>query len=243
PGGSALASELIAQEIAKLKAKKPVIVSMGSVAASGGYYISADATRIFAQGNTLTGSIGVVGGKLVLGRALARYGIRSYPRARGKNALLFSALQPWTAAEKKAVRDTMVRVYDVFVGRVAEGRGKTREQVLEVADGRVWTGAAAVDNGLVDELGGLDDAIAAARELANLGKDSALEIYPPEPTLRDILVSFGQVHAPFDRAIVSELLSALDPLEGQVLVRLLSQALSFQDSPVQATVLVPYVAH
>jgi protease-4 len=243
PGGSALASELIAQSLVELKAKKPVVVSMGSVAASGGYYISADATKIFALSNTLTGSIGVVGGKLALGKALARYGVKSYPRARGKNAMLFSSMQPWTAAEKKAVRDTMLRVYEVFVDRVAAGRKRTRKQILAVADGRVWTGEVAVENGLVDEIGNLDDAIAEARKLANLGDDSAIEVYPPEPTLRDFLVSFGQVQAPFELSVVRELLATLDPLEGRVLVRLLEQTLSFQDTPVQATALIPFVAH
>jgi len=243
PGGSALASELIAEAVAEVKSRKPVVVSMGSVAASGGYYIAAGANKIFAQDNTLTGSIGVVGGKLVFGQTMARYGVRAYPMSRGKNAHLFSILEPWTGQERAAVLATMEKVYEVFVDRVAAGRKLSREQVLAVAQGRVWTGAVASSNGLVDAIGGLDAALAEARQLAGVGVDTAVEIYPPEPTLRDILVSFGQVRAPFGLSASTELLGELGLVEGRVVAGLVDQVLLLRETRILAAAFLPFSVH
>ena len=190
PGGSALASELIWHAVTALREKKPVVVSMGSVAASGGYYISAPATKIYAQDNTLTGSIGVVGGKLAVNGLLQKVGIRSYPMKRGKRALLYSSLDKWTDDERATVQELMDAVYRTFVTRVAAGRNKSYDEIHKVAQGRVWTGADAVKQGLVDALGGLEDAVAEARTLGNVDDSTPLEVYPPSPTLIDFVQSF-----------------------------------------------------
>ncbi|HEX3762201.1 MAG TPA: signal peptide peptidase SppA, partial [Kofleriaceae bacterium] len=194
-GGSAQASELIWRAVSELKARKPVIVSMSDVAASGGYYIASGATRIFALDDTLTGSIGVVGGKLALRGALARLGVHTFPVGRGKRATMMASLGPWTDDERGAVRIAMESVYRVFVGRVAAGRGKSPEDIDRIAQGRVWTGARARELGLIDEIGGLDAALAEARKLARLDAATGLEVYPPAPTLRDLAVGLGEVHA------------------------------------------------
>ncbi len=193
PGGSALASEQIHAAVAEVVAKKPVVVSMGSVAASGGYYISAGATKIFANPTTLTGSIGVVGGKLVIGGALDELGVKSYEVARGERAMLFSSMKPWTPEERAAIQSMMDTTYERFLEHVAAGRKMTRDDVHEIAQGRVWTGTAAKERGLVDELGGLDAALAAAAELGKVDLDAGLQVYPGPPTLKDLLGSFGNV--------------------------------------------------
>ncbi|MBA2543489.1 MAG: S49 family peptidase, partial [Deltaproteobacteria bacterium] len=121
-GGSAQASELIWRAVNDLKAKKPVIVSMSDVAASGGYYIASNATRIYALDNTLTGSIGVVGGKIAPGNALAKIGVSTFPRGRGRRATILASFQPWNDDEKQVIQKSMEEVYTVFTGRVADGR-------------------------------------------------------------------------------------------------------------------------
>ncbi|MEX1362361.1 MAG: signal peptide peptidase SppA [Nannocystaceae bacterium] len=195
PGGSALASEQIWHAVEEVKARKPVVVSMGSVAASGGYYISAGANKIFADANTLTGSIGVVGGKIVVGDALESIGVKTYEVHRGERAMMWSAMRPWTEGERQMVHDMMESTYEQFLAHVAEGRGMERDAVHEIAQGRVWTGLDAKANGLVDEIGGLDDALAEARTLGGVEADVELEVYPGKPTIRDLITSFGQVQA------------------------------------------------
>ncbi|NVB39507.1 signal peptide peptidase SppA [Pseudenhygromyxa sp. WMMC2535] len=194
-GGSALASEQIWHAVERLKTKKPIVVSMAGVAASGGYYISCGANEIYADADTLTGSIGVVGGKIVLGEALSRLGIETYAVTKGERALMWSAMDPWTAGERELVQGMMEQTYEVFLSRVAAGRGMERDAVHEIAQGRVWTGADAKARGLVDEIGGLDQALAAARELGSVGAEVELEVYPGEPTLKDLLGSFDQAAA------------------------------------------------
>lgn len=191
-GGSALASEQIWMAASELAEAKPLVVSMGSVAASGGYYIASPAKKIYARENTLTGSIGVVGGKLVFGDALASIGVETYAVKRGERALMWSVAQPWTPSEREAVSQMMETTYDRFLQRVSTGRSMGREDVHAIAQGRVWTGVDAKARGLVDELGGLDVALADAHRLAGLEPGGALEVYPPEPTLRDIVSSFGR---------------------------------------------------
>lgn len=193
PGGSALASEQIWAAVEELEAKKPVVVSMGGVAASGGYFISAGATKIFADANTLTGSIGVVGGKIVLGKALERFGVKTYEVHRGERALMWSTMDPWSPTEREAVQALMDTTYDRFVAHVAAGRNMERDAVHAIAQGRVWTGADAKAKGLVDEIGGLQAAVAEARTLGGVDASTTLEVYPGEPTLRDLLASFGTV--------------------------------------------------
>jgi protease-4 len=192
-GGSARASEQIWHAVERLKAKKPVVVSMAGVAASGGYYIAAGATKIYADTDTLTGSIGVVGGKLVLGGALDEIGVKTYAVGKGARSTMWSPMQAWTESEREAVYAMMEQTYEAFLAHVAQGRGMQRDAVHELAQGRVWTGAAAKERGLVDELGGLEQAIAAAAELGKVGPDVELEVYPGEPTIKDILGSFDQM--------------------------------------------------
>lgn len=256
-GGSALASELIWHAVAGVKAKKPVVVSMSDLAASGGYYIAAGATKIFAQPDTLTGSIGVVGGKLAPAGALAKVGVTTYPMGRGKRATLFASLGPWSPDERAAVQGMMESIYGTFVGRVAAGRGKTVEEILPIAQGRVWTGAQAKELGLVDELGGLDAAISEARKLGGVDAATRLEVYPPDLTLRDLVGGFGEVGAPRGLTAIAaqlgvggdglaaralaDLASTLSPEVGAVVARTLAQLARFDRERVQAVAILPIV--
>lgn len=171
PGGDVTASEIIWDALTRARKKKPVIVSLGDVAASGGYYVAVGGDRIYAEPSTLTGSIGVFAGKVDLSELLARSGVGVARFTRGDHADLFSLLRPWSPAEQAAVEDMVNRTYESFLARVAEGRRLTREQVHEVARGRVWTGAQALERGLVDEIGGLGAAIAEARRRAGVAPD------------------------------------------------------------------------
>ncbi|MGE5185398.1 MAG: signal peptide peptidase SppA [Acidobacteriota bacterium] len=235
-GGSAQASELIWREVKALDAKKPVIVSMSDVAASGGYYISSGARKIYALPDTLTGSIGVVGGKLALGGAADKLGIKTYPMGRGKRATMMASLSPWTTDEKAVIQGTMESVYKQFVSRVAAGRHMTPDQVQPIAQGRVWTGAKAKELGLVDALGGLDAAVADAAQLVKLDPAGELEVYPPSPTLRDLLVGIGQVQAPFG---LGAELHALDPDLASAAEHLVELVLSFRTARIQAVAFLP----
>jgi protease-4 len=190
PGGSALASDLMLREVIRLAENKPVVVSMSDVAASGGYYIASKATGIVAEPATITGSIGVVGGKFVLRRFQEDLlGITHDTLARGANADFFSTLDHFSPEQVEHYERLMGRIYDAFVGHVAEGREMTRDAVDAVAQGRIWTGRQALDHGLVDQLGGLDVALDLARQQAGLetGEATALDFYPRPPSLMDFL--------------------------------------------------------
>jgi protease IV len=240
-GGSAQASELIWTALEQLRAKKPVVVSMSDVAASGGYYIAAGANKIFAHADTLTGSIGVVGGHIAPAQALAKLGINTYPMGRGKHATLTSSLHPWTAEQKALMQKHMEDVYKTFVARVAAGRKLTPEKVQPIAQGRVWTGVKAKELGLVDEIGGLDAALAEARKLGGVDAVSELEVYPPAPTLRDLLSGWGQVQAPLGLSVVQAELRALDPRIAAAAKRLLTLVDSFRTTPLQAVAILPEI--
>jgi protease IV len=179
PGGSALASELILQEVRRLKAAKPVVVSMGNVAASGGYYISCAANRIFAQPNTVTGSIGVVAMLPTAEGLYRKIGAREEVVTKGKWAQFFRLDKDLNSEQNAVLLDFMNDVYEEFVQRVADGRGLPVEQVKTVAAGRIWTGNQALERKLVDELGGLDQAIEAAKGLAHLKDKSVTVRYYP----------------------------------------------------------------
>lgn len=184
PGGSALASDLMWHAVENAKAKKkPVVVSMADLAASGGYYISANADKIVAESSTLTGSIGVFLGKPVMKGFYDWVGISNEYILKGKNAGIFRESEKWTEDEFKKMQDQANRIYyDDFVPKVAKGRGKTVEQVDAIGQGRVWTGTQAKQNGLVDELGGLEKAIEIAKQLANLPADKDVRrVVFPEP--------------------------------------------------------------
>jgi protease-4 len=185
PGGSYVASDAIWREVGRIKdAGKPVVVSMGDVAASGGYFVSAPAHAIVAQPGTLTGSIGVLGGKMSFAELLGRLGIGHDAASEGRHARMMSAFTEFSEEEYHQLSAWLDRVYEDFVAKVAAGRSMTVEAVHEVARGRVWTGADAYERGLVDELGGLDHAAALARRRAGLPADAELVRYPQAPLVR-----------------------------------------------------------
>jgi protease-4 len=189
PGGSAIASEVIWRELMLTRDVKPLVVSMGDVAASGGYYIAAPAHAIFAQPGTLTGSIGVVTGKFVVAGGLEKLGISTATVSDGKAADIYSPFRPFSNDERSRLEAQMRAVYDLFVKRVAEGRQQTSAAIDAVAQGRVWTGRRARELGLVDELGGLDDAIraAATRARLDLSRGVALTVYPAKRSIYELL--------------------------------------------------------
>jgi protease-4 len=185
PGGSALASDLIAREVVRLQEAKPVISVFGNVAASGGYYIAAPSAELIAQDGTLTGSIGVVGGKLVFGDAASRLGVSTEAVTAGPNATLFSPWEPFTPEQRARFRQSLRRIYDRFVAVVAAGRKRPKDAIEAVAQGRVWTGRQALEHGLVDRIGGLDLGIQRARELAGFaGAVSTVHVRFPPPRFR-----------------------------------------------------------
>ena len=175
PGGSAIASDSIWREVQCVRdAGKPVVVSMGAVAGSGGYYVACSADVIVATPATLTGSIGVVGGKAVTTELTDRLGLSYGAVRRGEHALMHSMHQGFSASERERLEAWLDRIYVDFTGKVADCRGMTVDAVHEVAKGRVWTGADARGIGLIDELGGFRDALAIARERAGLPADAPL---------------------------------------------------------------------
>ncbi len=186
PGGSALASDLMWRELKRCE--KPVVASMGDVAASGGYYISTSSKKVFAEAGTLTGSIGVLGGKIVIGGLKEWAGIKTETLTRGKNAGAFSTTTPFSQSEKESITELMQETYDQFLdktiaGRQANGVKMDKKTLLPLAGGRIWTGKQAKDLGLVDAIGTLEDAILEAKVLAKLPKDQDIEfLILPEPT-------------------------------------------------------------
>jgi len=180
PGGDALASDLIWRQVSLLSREKPVVVSMGDVVASGAYYAAAAADAIFAEAGTLTGSIGVVGGKLGAEGLFRRLGVGLEAVERGARAGLLSPTQGMSAAERASVQASMQTLYGTFVERVAEGRKLSTEQVEKVAQGRVWSGVRAREAGLVDSIGGPLEALAELRRLARIadGERVQLELHP-----------------------------------------------------------------
>jgi protease-4 len=176
PGGSGTASDVIWREVMLARRSKPVVVSMGDVAASGGYYIGMGSDGIVAQPATITGSIGVFGGKFSLHGLYDKVGMTKEILTRGQHADLFSEYRPWNDEERAKYRSLMVSFYQDFVTRAAEGRKKKFEEIDAVAQGRVWTGTEALSHGLIDRLGGLDVALGLAKERARIGKDEDVNL-------------------------------------------------------------------
>ncbi len=240
PGGSALASDLIWREAERTK--KPVVASLSDVAASGGYYIAVAADRIVAAPGTLTGSIGVVGGKIAVGGALQKVGVHTDVVSIGKNAGWLSMTEPFSDGEREAFLGTMKDVYRLFTGKVAAGRKLDLATVESLAEGRVYTGRQALEAGLVDRLGTLDDAIDEAKKLAGIEADEPVErMLLPEPRglFDDLFAAAGGDLAPVAKraglpagdaaaraAILARIagLPGLEPLaaEADTLVELLS---------------------
>jgi protease-4 len=191
PGGSAVASDAIWREVVRAKkAGKPVIVSMSGVAASGGYWVSMHADKIVAQPATITGSIGVFTGKMLLGGLYDKLGVSFDEVHTSQNAGIWSASRDFTPAEWARVQAMLDRIYDDFTGRVAGGRKLPKEKVLAIAKGRVWTGEDAKARGLVDELGGFPTALRLAKRAAGVGETAPVRLkrYPPRrPALAALL--------------------------------------------------------
>ena len=215
PGGSDTASEQILNGVRAAKAAgKPVVVSMGTYAASGGYWISSEASEIVAQPTTLTGSIGVFGGKFVLGPALARFGIDARSLSvGGPYADAFDTSKPFTDGQRAAFAGWMDRIYTGFVTRVAEGRKLPVDRVREIAKGRVWTGVQAKELGLVDKLGGFDTAVAEARRLGGLPKDGAVTLkrFPARSTPFEALARMFGAQTEAGQAVLAAAAVLEDP--------------------------------
>ena len=184
PGGSSLASELIWRELELTKKEKPLVVSMGNYAASGGYYIACNAQKIFAEPTTITGSIGVFGMVPNFSQFTNKIGINAEQITTNKNSLSYSAFEPITDEFYSIAKEGVVEVYETFVDRVAKGRNMKPEKVKEIAQGRVWTGTQALENGLIDELGNLNDAVSYAAELANIDTFKTINYPKYEKDLR-----------------------------------------------------------
>jgi protease-4 len=183
PGGSALASDLLWHELMRIRAKKPLVVSVGGMAASGGYYMASTGAVVFADETSIVGSIGVVGGKVSADKALERIGVhaetipaRSDDPNAAARAAYESLLTPWDDATRVRLRQTMAGIYDLFLARVAEGRNIPVERVAASAEGRIFGGRDGLARGLVDEIGGLTEAIAKARSLAGLSADARFAV-------------------------------------------------------------------
>ena len=182
PGGSALASEILWEALDEFsESERPLVVSMGAVAASGGYYIASGADVIFAEPATITGSIGVVGMKLAMGEVMEKLGVTTHEIKRGDHADIYNSTRPFSKVERKMVRQSMLDVYRTFKKRINDGRGERLSEDLEkLAGGRVYSGRDALRVGLVDEMGGLGDAVAKAAELAEMEKANPLMFPKPK---------------------------------------------------------------
>jgi protease-4 len=224
PGGSALASDLLWHELMRIRAQKPLVVSIGEMAASGGYYLASAGSVIFADDASIVGSIGVVGGKIAAAHALERVGVHSQtvpakvgdPHAAAR-AAYESALVPWDDATRQRLAQTMAEIYDLFVGRVAEGRGISVERVAAFAEGRIFSGRDGKKLGLVDELGGLFDAIARARKMAGLPDDArAVAVGDSAGILQALMQDEQQLRAASDPNLVTAVAHELLPFVASV---------------------------
>ncbi len=221
PGGSAVASDTIWREVVRAReSKKPVIVSMGNVAASGGYFISMAADRIFADAGTITGSIGVISGKIVLAGTSEKLDVNWDRISFGESAGLFSSQTEWNARELARLNTVMDAVYADFTGKAAQGRGKPVEEFEKYARGRVWSGADAVKIGMIDELGGLNAAIDHAKTKIGLTAEDSVKLVPyptPEDPLQAILKAMSDGDAPSDIMTGVRAISAFGKVAGPLL--------------------------
>jgi protease-4 len=211
PGGSTIASDVIWRELMNTRSERPdrpLIVSMSDLAASGGYYIAMPGQVIVAQPSTLTGSIGIFGGKFVTGGVYEKLGANIESTSVGRHAEINSPARPYNAEEGKKLDEQLQSFYDQFVERVAESRHSTPEKIDAIAQGRVWTGRQAKQNGLVDELGGLDRAVAVAKQRAKIAADGDVELvfYPPRKSFYELLSD--QISGSGESAAVNAWLSA-----------------------------------
>ena len=217
PGGSAVASDVVWRETIRAKeAGKPVIVSMGDVAASGGYYVSMAADKIIAQPATITGSIGVLSGKMLTSGFWEKLGISWDEVHTSKNATIYTGTHDYTKDGWQRFNASLDFIYEDFTGKVAEGRGLSLEEVLKVAKGRVWTGEDAKALGLVDELGGFPLAIRLVKEAIGVPEDEDIDLrlFPKEKSTLDMLLGDGPDNSEESAAIavMSRVLEAIQPL-------------------------------
>ncbi len=219
PGGSGLASDNIWAAVQRLRQEKPLVVSMGDMAASGGYYISMGADAIFAQPTTLTGSIGVFGGKMNMAGLYAKLGLTTYQYKRGRNSDILSYTNDFSDEGRARFREFLESFYDLFLSRAAEGRSMTRADIHRLARGRVWTGSQAMENGLVDQLGSLDDAIEKARQLAGVREPTGILRLPEQMTFFDTLLN-DLSNPGDDEEVVARLLSLLSAGQRQAIQNL-----------------------
>jgi len=194
PGGVAGGSDLMRRELQLLAAAKPLVVSMGDVAASGGYMIAVPGKMILAERGTLTGSIGVVAGKFAISGLLAKLGINVESHRRGDAAGVFSGMSRFSEIERKRMTEIIKSSYESFKGTVAEGRGMSKRKINAVAEGRVWTGSEALAGGLIDDLGGLGDALQKAKDLAGGVEGEPVRLWelPVVPGPWRMLLSMGE---------------------------------------------------
>jgi protease-4 len=195
PGGSVLASDLIWHEIEKIAEKKPIVISMGNVAASGGYYISSIGSEIFAGRSTITGSIGVYGGKANISEMLDKIGIYTEAYSRGQNANIYSLYEPFTEKQRQQLREQLRGFYRHFTEKVGEARSISADSVNAIGRGQVWTGGEAVDNGLVDHIGGIYQAMESLCAKSGLNKaEVVIDPYPRGSYLFPNPFDFPQVY-------------------------------------------------
>jgi len=178
PGGSALASDRMWHAVRRLSGRKPVIISMGDMAASGGYYVACAGTHVIASESSIVGSIGVVGGKIVFAGLADRVGVHADTLKRAEHATWLSPLAPFSPAERNQLEALLHNTYDRFLERVAQGRKRDISQIAQAAEGRVMGGLRAKRLGLVDEIGGISRALEVARERAKVGRDTPIETWP-----------------------------------------------------------------
>jgi protease-4 len=237
PGGSSVASDVIWRELSitrDQKPSRPLIASMSDLAASGGYYISMPAQVIVAQPGTLTGSIGIFGGKVAIGDTLEKVGITTAVVQSGRNATLGSPFEPFTVEQREKLMTYMQSFYDGFVRKAAASRHRTPEQIHAVAQGRVWTGRQAREQGLVDELGGLDRAVAIAKERAGIPADEQVQLvtFPPRRTL------FEAISDQLGSAPSTQLWALLGAAEGRAMATITAPVRLFRRG--EPLALMPY---
>lgn len=230
PGGDAVASDDILHEAKNLSKKKPLVISMGDEAASGGYYVASTGNPIIAYPNTLTGSIGVIFARFVLKGLFDKIGMNMQLLTRGRYADIDSPDAPLTDAERQKLTSQIDAFYHAFVSRVAEGRRRPFDQIEPLAQGRVWVGAQAKDNGLVDQLGGLDGAIAALKQEAHMPPSEAVTLvpYPRRRSVFELLFSRSDPTA--------EVQMRLEEVLGKFPLQLLSQRGFLQIMPYSISV-------
>lgn len=244
PGGASTASDVIWRELMITKSDarpRPIVVSMSDLAASGGYYIAMAGDLLVAQPGTLTGSIGIYTGKFVTGGTLGKLGANIEATSDGRHAEMYSPDRRFTDEERAKVVESMQAFYDQFVEKVAEARQTSPEKIDQIAQGRVWTGQQARQVGLVDELGGLQVAIRAAKQRARIPVDEEVElvVYPPRRSFYEVLSDQIDQPAAGQRSTADAILSLLGPRDRRVLAALLAPSRLFRSGEILAH--MPYV--